>query len=361
MSILDRYTLRQFLGMFLGSLLTLSLLFTGLSVLDGLTFLSRYGMSTGAIIHYYMLQLPQTIFMSAPVAALLSAMITLAGMNQNQELTAMRAAGRSLARIALPMVGAAFLISGGLFVMGNTLVPKGNRAFLSAKQEALANADDPTQKVWYLSEGKDRPPTILRISRVDRKTGRLTGVTALVTGPDFALEAELVAAAAEYHPGQGWKLLDVERRSFHGFDPPVIERLAELDLALPDTPEDLLEVQRAPEEMTWSELNRQIRRVQRYGLSVTAYRVERHARGAIPLAAVVLVLVGVPLAIRPVRSGGLAVGILGAIIIGFVYFLIIAEFIAMGKGAILSPGIAAWTANLIFGAIGLAGFAGLRR
>lgn len=362
MKVMDRYVLRSFLGIFIGSLLAVSFLFTVISVLDSINFLmSEEGATVAGVIRYYLLQLPQTLYMSAPVSSLISAMITLGGLNQSHELMALRAAGVSLFRVATPIVLAAMIISGGAFALGNTLVPVGNRYFLSEKQALKGEEPDPGESVWYVSESRGQNPIILNIEKVDRQTGKLSGVTMFRTGPGLALLEEITAAQAFYVEGKGWKLIGAETRTFHGHDVPVISRATETMVALSDTPEDMLRVQRAPEEMTLTELADQIERVHRYGLRETAFRVERQSRFAIPLAAVILVLAGIPLAIRPVRSAGLAWGILGAIIVGFIYFVVIAEFISLGKGGMISPWIAAWSANIIFGVIGAAQFAKLRR
>jgi len=362
MKIADRYILKSFFGMFAGSLVAISFLFTVFSVLDSLTFLMRMeGSSFTAIVRYYLLQLPQTIFMTAPIAALLSTMITLGMMNQRNELTALRAAGISLMRIAAPMAGAAALIGLGLFALGNTLVPVGNRSLLTAKDSIKGNATDPATMVWYASEDPKRPPIILRIEKVDRNTGTIRGVTAFETGPDFNLRRQSTAKWAEWKKGGGWVMHEVRVREFDGMAVPGLRREETAVLPLKDKPVDFLRAQRAPEEMDLAELNDQIRRVRRYGLMDTAYRVERQARFAIPLSALILVLVAAPLAIRPARSGGLAVGILGAIVVGFVYFVIIAEFLSLGKGGLVPAWAAAWSANAVFGVIGTGWFLTLRR
>lgn len=362
MKILDRYLLRTFLGIFAGSLVSVSFLFTVLGVLDSITYLmDKQGASFVTILRYYGLQLPQTIYMGSPVAALLASMITLGTLNQNNELTAMRAGGISMARAATPILFASVIISMALFELGNTLVPVGNRYFISAREQIKGDVSDPGQRVWYISESNDREPIVMRIEKVERDTGRLHGLTMFHTGPGFVLEKETMADSAEYDPATGWKLDNARTRNLSAIASPIFTQPREMIVPLPDKPEDLIRIQRAPEEMTLTELNDQIKRVHRYGLPETAYRVERQARFAIPLATIILVLVGAPLSIRPVRSGGIALSILGAIMVGFGYFVIIAEFISLGKGGLVSPLVAAWTANIIFGVIGIILFSQLKK
>ncbi len=362
MKILDRYILKSFWGMFLGSLVTVSFLFTVISILDSLNYLmGREGADFYSLLRYYALQLPQTVYMGAPVAALLSTMIVLGAMNQNNELMAFRAGGVSLSRITVPILASTLVIGALLFVLGNTLVPVGNRLFLSAKQDIKGEEPDPARRIWYVSEGEDKRPRILRIERVDRHSGDLSGVTVYYAGRKLGLKEQVAAARADFDPESGWTAIDAVRRTFPRKGFPKMKKVDKTPLELPDTAADLLRIQRAPEEMTLFSLIDQIDRVQRHGLPKTVYRVELQTRFSIPLAALLLVLVGAPFAIRPVRTSGIAISILGAIIIGFAYFVIVALFISLGKGGMVPAWAAAWSANMIFGVVGALLYSGIRK
>jgi len=359
--IIDRYVLKAYVGVFLGSMAAISFLFIVLGVLDSMAFLTSEGMTIAGVVRYNALQLPNLIYMAAPIGALLSAMITLAGFNQSNELMALRASGVSVARVTAPILAATLCIAGMMFWLGSTWVPEGNRKFMSARQQFLDEDDDPSELVWYVSESRDRPPIILRAEKVDRESGNVKGLTVLTPDANFQLKEQLVAQSATHAREGGWTLHGVQSRTFQGFDTPRFMTLSELPLDLPDRPEDLLRVQRSPEEMTWSELIDQIQRSRADGLPKHPYQVELHARLAVPLAALVLVLVGTPLAVRPARSGGIAWALLAAVVIGFAYFIIIAELISIGKGGMVEPWVAAWTANIIFGVLGVGSFSTLRK
>ncbi|MFO8057169.1 MAG: LPS export ABC transporter permease LptG [bacterium] len=361
MKITDRYVLRSFLGVFLGSIFIVAFLFTALSVLDSMTYLmGKKGASFGEIVYFHLLQLPQTLYMTAPVAALISAMITMGTFNQRFEIMAVRAAGVSIARAAMPVLISSFFIFAGLFVLGNTLVPYGNRYFFNMEEKIKGKDKEEENRLWYVSEHRDTR-YILRAGHLNRNTGHIKSLTVYHLDPDFQLVKQTLAKEAYYEPQKGWTMKNVVHRYFSGMDPPHTETAEQAMLDIPATKKDLLRVQRLPEEMTLSELNRQIKRIKKHGRSNAAYKVERQARVAIPFAAVILILAGTPLAIRPVRSSGLAVSILGAIIVGFVYYVIIAEFISLGKGGLVSPVVAAWSANVIFGVLGVVLFSGLRK
>jgi len=77
-----------------------------------------------------------------------------------------------------------------------------------------------------------------------------------------------------------------------------------------------------------------------------------HSKIALPLANLVLVLISLPLAVRYARTPGLSLGLSVIIAVGF--YLVFLFGRSMGEIGILPPALAAWGADLIFTAIGLA-------
>ncbi len=77
-----------------------------------------------------------------------------------------------------------------------------------------------------------------------------------------------------------------------------------------------------------------------------------HSKIALPLANLVLVLISLPLAVRYARTPGLSLGLSVIIAVGF--YLVFLFGRSMGEIGILPPALAAWGADLIFAAIGLA-------
>jgi lipopolysaccharide export system permease protein len=73
-----------------------------------------------------------------------------------------------------------------------------------------------------------------------------------------------------------------------------------------------------------------------------------HAKLSAPFAAFVMVVLGIPFALRSSRSGGIALGIGASVGIGFAYFVVNAILLSYGRSGVLPPVVAAWGANLIF-------------
>jgi lipopolysaccharide export system permease protein len=89
-----------------------------------------------------------------------------------------------------------------------------------------------------------------------------------------------------------------------------------------------------------------------YLRQIRAYKVEIHKKYSIPVACLVFVLIGAPLAVRSGRSGmTMAAGF--SLACFFVYWLALTLGEKLADRDLLSPFLAMWLVNLFFGALGL--------
>jgi lipopolysaccharide export system permease protein len=119
-----------------------------------------------------------------------------------------------------------------------------------------------------------------------------------------------------------------------------------------ELPEDLLETPRKPEEMTFAEMGRLAEIMFRSGGDPSVLLVDRQKKLAIPVATLVIVLFGAPLATSSKR-GGTAYGIGVALLSVILYLLLFRITEAMGDTGGLSPLAAAWLPNVLFLSAGL--------
>jgi lipopolysaccharide export LptBFGC system permease protein LptF len=105
------------------------------------------------------------------------------------------------------------------------------------------------------------------------------------------------------------------------------------------------------QEMNYDELRRYINDLQQGGFDVVRLRVQLQKKIAYPLITLVMGILAVPFALAGGRRGALG-GVIVALIIGVVYFLVSGLFEAMGNVSQLPPLIAAWSPDLIFGLAG---------
>ena len=85
---------------------------------------------------------------------------------------------------------------------------------------------------------------------------------------------------------------------------------------------------------------------------VIVYEVEKHTRVSSPFATLVLTLIGVTLSSRKIRGGiGMHLGLGILITFAFILFMRVSTVFALFGN--LSPALAAWIPNIIFGIIGV--------
>ncbi len=89
-----------------------------------------------------------------------------------------------------------------------------------------------------------------------------------------------------------------------------------------------------------------------YERQIRSFKVEIHKKYSIPVACLVFVLIGAPLAIRSGRSGmTMAAGF--SLACFFVYWLFLTAGEKLADRNLISPFMAMWLANIIFGALGV--------
>jgi len=89
-----------------------------------------------------------------------------------------------------------------------------------------------------------------------------------------------------------------------------------------------------------------------YLRQIRSYKVEIHKKYSIPVACLVFVLIGAPLAIRSGRSGmTMAAGF--SLACFFVYWLCLTAGEKLADRDLISPFMAMWLANLVFGSLGI--------
>jgi len=107
------------------------------------------------------------------------------------------------------------------------------------------------------------------------------------------------------------------------------------------------------DEMSYAELRTYIQKIQASGYDATRYLVDLYSKLSYPLLNVIMVLIGIPFALKTGRSGGVALSIGASVMIGFLYGIVFYVFISFGKSGILPPVLACWIPTLLFGLAGI--------
>ena len=357
--IMDRYLVRQYLvylgiGTAIGAVL--------ISVVDLLQTLDRFlrvKPPLTTILEHFVYRLPGELYKGLPMIVLISTVFLFLSLTRQRELDALKAAGVSLYRASLPILLVAGAISAGAVMFQETLLPD-----INARSEEVDRVKIRGQlprhlqrqtQIWYRSSDT----RFFRMALLDPVGKSMEGLTVLDISRDFRLVERLDARLAQWSSA-GWQLTDGVFRRVGPQNRIASEMFDSRLLPMPEHIDDFIQVQNAPDTMSFMELRAYVARLRDGGHRVTRYLVQLYAKLSFPLVHLIMALVAIPFALVSPRSGGRAMGIGVAIVIAAGYWVVHSVAIAFAQADLLPAALAAWTANIVFAGIGTALFLSAR-
>jgi lipopolysaccharide export system permease protein len=342
MRTLDRLVVTSFLKLFVVVTLAVPPLFILGDFTENLDQYLDRGLTRAEIGLAYVYMLPQFFQYAFPIAALVATVFTIHSMTRHHEIVAAKAGGISFYRLIAPLVVMGIVLTGAAFGLSEIL-PRGNRI---AAQIQRAEGPSRTWRSDFVYRSEDG--LAWQVARLTASDGRMTGVVLERAPTPTSPGLHVTAEAATWTEQDGWTLDQGYMRTLR---PDSTERAIEFQkLAMPamqERPEDLLEVPRAPEEMTYAEIERLAGIVERSGGNATDLLVRRGQLLSVPVATLIIILFGAPLATSSKR-GGTAFGIGVSLITVIVFSMMLKFAAAMGEAGAISPWSAAWTPNILF-------------
>ena len=355
--LLTRYVLREFLRAF-GFSLGLILLIQFLARLfDEFHYLLSYKPLLTSVVLYYLNCFPDWFAKFLPVASLMGALFSLGGLSRRHELTAMKAGGVPLERTLVPLFLVGIALAAVSFLITDRIVPVTDLRSQKIWHNEIRRLPETSilQRTQVVLAGANGRVYRIRLYQVDES--RMEDV-AVDRFDEAAQPVEQIVARRARWDGAGWVFKDGVRRTF-GRD--LVETpFRELALPLPERPEDFARPPRDPEQYTLVELADLVRRLRRAGLPAEVFAVEYHHRIAFPFSSLVVVLIASGFAAGNPRAGKMLAMTMGGLV-GFLYWGLVTIGRAMGESHQLSPPVAGWIANAVFGSLGLFLFSRARR
>jgi LPS export ABC transporter permease LptF/LPS export ABC transporter permease LptG len=363
--LLDLYVSRQYLSIFLVSFGALVGIFYISTLIDLADKLFGGVAPVGLLLRYFYFATPQFVYYIIPMAALVATLVTIGLLTKNSELIVMRACGISLYRSALPLLLFSILFSGVLFELQEQVLGDSNRE--AARLNAIIRGY-PVQtfgilnRQWIIGQNGDIyryeffDPRINQFSQLslfhlNERSWKLDSLT-------YAREAALVKhAGADGEPvlmwtaRQGWtREFSTAKATRRRAERPVVKYAAFTDRQLSlEPPAYFKTAEPESDRMTYSELKRYIDQLQASGYHAVPYMVQLQRKVAFPFVTLVMTLLAVPFAVTTGRSGAIY-GVGAGIVMALTYWTMLSIFGALGAGGSISPTLAAWAPNILFGA-----------
>ena len=352
--LLDVYLLRSFIYYFVLLTIGFILLFEVFTFFDLLDDIAQHRTGLVEVILYFVYLACYLFYQLAPLAALVSVLITLGVMTKNNELVAFKASGLSVYRIALPLLLAGLFLAISLLVLDDTYLP-----FANQRQDALRNEikGRPAQtyyqpsRQWIFGENAK----IYNYEFFDSDRELFGGLNVFEVNPaTFEIRRRIYAARAHWDSQQGvWILESGWIRDFdHGqlirYQPFLADALNELS----EPPSYFIREVRQSYQMTWWELERYIGDLHHAGFDVARLSVQLQKKLSFPLVAPIIILLAIPFSIL-VGTRGAVGGLALGVGIAVVYWAASALTEAMGAVGQLPPLLAAWAPDTVFCFLGL--------
>ena len=345
-SLLDRYVAKQYLRLVVLSFVGLLGIFYIVTFLEIYDRLLRGDTTLDMVLEYFWYATPQWVYYVLPISALVATLVTVGLFTKTSELTVMKACGISLYRVSLPLFAFAMLWSGTLFGMSESFLADANRQANELRRVIRGGSPeyvDILQRRWLMGEDG----TIYNYGHFDPTAVALDRVTAYRFAEDEWRMAERVFAGTAVHEAE-WQGRDVWAREFGGDrSPGAFETSARRPLPLAP-PESFAADPKDAERMSYRELERYIAELSASGEDVVPLRVELQRKLSFPFVTLILTLLAVPFAVTMGKHGALSgVGI--GIMLALCYWVVISVFAAIGSAGMVTPLLAAWAPNVLFG------------
>jgi len=344
LSIIDRYIIREFLTIFFFSLASFAALFVIINLVENLDRFMDRNIPVGRIIIYYLSGLPDTFLLTSPLSVLLASLFVTGKLSMQSELPALKAAGMSLSRLMKPFLLATFFITSFNLVNSCFITPSMYDLSKGYEKRYLKSQKEQQGEAVHIRESKNR---ILTVGQINRDRQSAISVS-LETFDGSRLASRLDADSLRIiSNGRQWVFYNTKQRTFvNGRETLVTNPGADtLKLALAKNTFTMIDAD--PDEMNLVQHLAFIAQKKRSGLpGLERAEVELHTKIALPLASMLIVLIGVPLSTRKKRSG-LALEAATSLLIGLFYLGMLKTIGSLGFDGLINPVLAAWLPNLL--------------
>jgi LPS export ABC transporter permease LptG/LPS export ABC transporter permease LptF len=359
--LVDAYVLNTFLFYFLVLLASFVMMAHTFIFFELLSDIFSHGIAWNRVLTYHLFLTPKLIYDSAPMSVLVAVLVTFGILAKHNEITAMKACGVSLYRLAIPILLVSGMLSAGLFAFDHYYIPEANRI-----QDGILNEikGRPVQtylrpeRKWIFGQGS----RIYYYKYFDAAQNLMIGVNVYELAPEtFRLRRHISAESARWAPSMNqWIFQNGWVRDFDGVAAVRYETYQATTFPdLSEPPGWFLKEVKQEKQLNFKELAGYIRELEQSGFDTVRLKVQFHKKFAVPVFALIMALISAPFAFLTGNKGALApVGLSFGIAIAYWAFSRLFEEI--GNLDQLPPALAAWSPDVLFTFAGLYLFTRMR-
>ncbi|MEI6437965.1 MAG: LptF/LptG family permease [Candidatus Omnitrophota bacterium] len=356
MRILDNYIARSIVQIFISTILIFCFLYILIDLATHLDDFIANKVPSQIITGYYFSFFPIIFVQTSPIACLLATLFTYSTLNNNNEIIALRASGLDFWKITRPALIFGLIMAALVFLVNEKFVPQSLSMSQEIREEKIeldANQrkelDKPIKLLFFYGLNN----RLYFIDQYRPATKTIEGITIIGQDSLQRMTEKMVAEKGEW-TGSTWKFTNCQVSKYNPEDQAStgdIQFYKEKQLDLRESPADLLKQRNSISSMNIRELKEYIKRFKGSGavVALNGLKVDLHQKIAYPFACIVIIFAGLPFALATGRRKGLTFASVGiALVIGFLFYVVNAVGLALGKGGVLPPILAAWFAPACF-------------
>jgi len=350
MRILRDYILKEFFHSFVLSIVVFTFAFLIGNVIQLANLVINKGVNFISILQLLFFMIPWLLSFTFPMASLTSVILTFGRLSSDGELTAMKASGISLYRIAFPVLMIGAVISASSFILNDQI--SSNASYMSRKVIKEIGLKNPTA---YLEAG-----TFIRgfenyvIFIYDVKGNKFRNIR-IYQPQEGKPTRTIVAESGEVNTFPEKNVLEL--KLFNGTSeepsPTDPENFYKLNFRTYYMTIDLSKIMKKEKidkkarEMTMTELRAGIKKFTAQKIDPMPLFVEAYKKINMSIASFVLILIGIPLGIKAHRSEK-SIGFGISLLLFAAYWGLFLGGIAMSLRGVLSPAVGVSLPNIIF-------------
>lgn len=322
-------------------------------LLSNLDEILKHRANLDILIQYYLTYLPIIFVQVTPIACLLSVLYTFGKLNRNNEIIAMRSVGLSLFGIIKTTVVFGIIISVFVFWVNDRFLPSSLSMTEKIKDKMEAGKKEAQEKEGEVIRNLSMYGAKNRLFFVNKfysADNTMEGITILENDQQQNITKKIVANKGIYRNGL-WRFYQSITYNFdeNGQIKGQPQYFEEEIMAIPETPKDFLSQRERPDFMTIAQLDDYIWKLSKSGATtvIRNLKIDLYQRFTSPLTSIIIILLGIPFAIR-IKKRATGLSSLGtSIMVGFLYYVLNAISIALGKAGILMPILSASLAHIV--------------
>ncbi len=343
---LDLYLIRSFAKVFALSACAFLGLFLVVTIFEQLRSFAKYEPAFSDAAIYILARTPWMLTQVIPISSLIGAVVTLSLMSRNNEITAMRASGISLVRLARPLALCGAVLAALTFWLQEMVVPPASSYALEVRNVNIKGMDPRylvhTGDMWMRYNQR-----WVHVGNMLPAAGHMGQIEAFETS-DGDVKRQLWSNAAVWRNG-AWQLSELKIIEYEASGAITQTAVDSLTLNLAPPPEEMYVKKSKADQSSMAEIGKKIRNYKAQGLSTNRLEVDWWAKTSQPFTCLLMPLLAIPFGLRTSRRGGLWSGVATALGIGFAYMLALTMGLALGQAEHLAPWLSAWAGNIIFG------------